>query len=422
MHWLIAAAGAVLVATCVAITSLGDLLEALPNFLILFAIAFASYATAILIVRRHRPLPRWVLPFILFVGLLARFALVPATPSLSTDMYRYLWEGRVIAAGFNPFSHAPDDAELAFLRDENYQQINHKHLETIYPPVSQLTFFLGTVLHPSLTAQKVLFVLFDMATVLLMIPLLRHRGDDPVWSVVLAWNPLVIFETAHSGHLDAIGIFFLMLGIWMFLSGRRLVATVALSASFLSKYLAGIVVVYLIRHRHFRYVALAAGLIAIGFLPFASAGSKLTSSLALYATEWHFNSVAFLVFHKLTGDPLWTRYLLAGIVGLLTMVLAWREKDIARYTYLTIAAVLLLSPTLYPWYVAWIVPFLCMFRNRAWILFTGLVFVSYWVWAVMDQTGEWALPAAVYAAEFLPFAALALWDTFQPQSRTLQPA
>ena len=91
-------------------------------------------------------------------------------------------------------------------------------------------------------------------------------------------------------------------------------------------------------------------------------------------------------------------------------VRAVRCNDIVEYTYSAVACVLLMSPTLYPWYVVWLVPLLCLRPSRAWILFTGLVSTSYWVWVVLDRTGEWRLPPAVYALEYAPFYALFLWD------------
>ena len=58
----------------------------------------------------------------------------------------------------------------------------------------------------------------------------------------------------------------------------------------------------------------------------------------------------------------------------------------------------------------WIVPFLCFYRNRAWILFTGLVCLSYWVWEVFPVEGAWELPRRVYVLEYAPFYALLAYD------------
>ena len=82
---------------------------------------------------------------------------------------------------------------------------------------------------------------------------------------------------------------------------------------------------------------------------------------------------------------------------------------------------ILLSPTVYPWYLVWIVPFLCVYPNRAWLLFTGLVALSYWVWVVYDATGVWALPGGLLALEYVPFYGLLVWDATRERSATEGP-
>ncbi|MCH7548102.1 MAG: hypothetical protein IH969_00955, partial [Candidatus Krumholzibacteriota bacterium] len=58
----------------------------------------------------------------------------------------------------------------------------------------------------------------------------------------------------------------------------------------------------------------------------------------------------------------------------------------------------------------WVVPFLCLFPNRAWILFTGLVCASYYVWHVSDDTDQWRLPTVVYALEYIPLYGFLFFD------------
>jgi hypothetical protein len=110
------------------------------------------------------------------------------------------------------------------------------------------------------------------------------------------------------------------------------------------------------------------------------------------------------------GDPVLCRRLLAGAGLAFAVAAAFRERDLVRYAFLVLACSLLIAPTVYPWYLLWIIPFLCLYPSRAWIAFTGLVMLSYRVWDAYGATGAWVLPSAVLALEYVPFYALLAWE------------
>jgi len=419
---LLAGLGAAIVAVFAAVARIEGLEHRVALFLSLYATAFVLYAVAVVVALRSHDRSAATRAVVVAVALAARVVLVPATPALSTDIHRYLWEGRVVAHGFNPFAHAPDAPELAGLRDENYEGVSHKEMVTIYPPVSQAVFALGAIVHPTLSTQKLVFVLFDVGTVLLLMSLLGLRGANPARSLVYAWSPLVVFETGHSGHLDAIGVFLTVLGLWLLARRHRARAFVVLAAGFLSKFFTGILAPYfLVRRRYMPWLLLSAAVVVAGYMPFAGAGAKLFSSLGVYSSKWQFNGVPYLALVGALGHPLIARWVLAAALVAFALVQAIRSEEVERYAFVTIGCALLLTPTLYPWYLLWVVPFLCLFPNRAWILFTGLVFASYWVWVVLERTGEWRLPAVVYAVEYVPFYALLSFDAWRRRREAVTP-
>ncbi|HNC73376.1 MAG TPA: hypothetical protein PK362_00620, partial [Elusimicrobiota bacterium] len=116
------------------------------GFLAVFAAAFFLYLPA---VRRTLKRPQ-SLGLILAAGVLFRLTAFLSPPSLSDDIYRYLWDGRVQAAGHNPYRFAPDAPELASLRNAEHTGINHKSVPTIYPPLAQAVFRLAVALSPTL--------------------------------------------------------------------------------------------------------------------------------------------------------------------------------------------------------------------------------------------------------------------------------
>lgn len=416
--WWIIAAGLALFVVFTALTLRPDLDRHVPVFLALYAAAFACYVAGIWIASTL-PATRATLIVIVLVGIAARLVLIAAPPTLSTDMYRYQWEGRVVLSGDNPFALAPNDPSLEPLRDANFQNINHPHLETIYPPLAQGIFALGAMFPRSIIALKILFVCFDVGTVLLLMLLLRDRGLAPAKAIVYAWSPLAIFETAHSGHVDALGIFFLVAGLLFFERRRGLRTTLVLAMAFLAKFGSAILIPYFVaRRRYIPWILTGLIFIVVAYLPFVGARGKLLSSLLVYSEEWQFNGFIYRAFEGLIGDPIVTRRVLG--VGLLVLVLgaAWRQRDLLRYTFVVVGAALLLAPTLYPWYVVWIVPFLCVYLNRAWLLFTGLVALSYWVWTSFPATGVWRLSPTILVLEYVPFYVLLVISAWRGRMRS----
>ena len=77
---------------------------------------------------------------VLLGALLLRLPLLPLPPSLSDDVLRYLWDGKVAAAGFNPYALAPAAEKLTPLRDEIWRRLPHRSIPTVYPPLSLAAF------------------------------------------------------------------------------------------------------------------------------------------------------------------------------------------------------------------------------------------------------------------------------------------
>jgi hypothetical protein len=404
---ILIASGVLLLLSLGAIGLSDELHRRIPLFLTLYGIAFAAYALAVWAVLRGGATGTVA---IVVIAIASRVMLIPVAPELSTDIHRYLWEGRVVLQGGNPFALAPADSSLLALRDEGFEHINHRHMATIYPPLAQGAFALAAWVQPRLWTLKALFVLFDLATLLLLLRLLRARGRPSAHAIVYAWSPLVIVETAHSGHLDAMGVCLLVLGVYGLSVQRPRVAGVAFAGALLVKYLAAVFVPFLFARRRWFALSALAALVVVGYLPFAGAGGHLLDSLRAYGGRWWFNGPPYMALAGILGDPAMSRRLLlaAGIV--FALVASIRERDPARYGFLVVGCALLLSPTVYPWYLVWIIPFLCLFPNRAWILFSGLVALSYQVWTVYDRSGAWIVPTRFLALEYLPFYGLLAWD------------
>ena len=133
--------------------------------LILLSISGIPFLFAVWWTFRHKKFPANTLLIILIGGALFRLILVPLDPPrLSTDVYRYIWDGRLQGIGINPYLYLPVDPRLAGLRDDSiYPNINRKeYAHTIYPPVAQIFFFVVTRVTQSIPGFKGALVLLDL--------------------------------------------------------------------------------------------------------------------------------------------------------------------------------------------------------------------------------------------------------------------
>ncbi|MDH3215682.1 MAG: hypothetical protein OEN01_05240 [Candidatus Krumholzibacteria bacterium] len=418
-RWLPIVLGALLVILSVYVTSLGDLTKEIPRFLTVFGVMFGLYAAAILLLsRRHGP-HRQTLILIFVVAIACRVVYLTSTPTLSNDIYRYLWEGRAVQAGFNPFAYPPEASELESLRDDNYDSIHHRHLETIYPPLAQAAFYLGAIISPKVKVQRAIFVFFDMATMVLIVLLLRHRRRNVNLCAVYGWSPLVMLEFSHSGHMDSLGIFFLVLAVLLFHLAKKSFAVASLALSFVAKYFSAVLLPFLVcKKGYLKWLPVFALIVVVAYVPFAGAPSKLVSSLAVYGRQWEFNSLIYTAARQLSWSPDWIRLTLMAVVVLFALYQGYRLNDLVRYSYRVLGIALLLSPTIYPWYLCWIVPFLCFHPSRAWLLLTGAIVISYWVWVSFAATGNWEVGIRLLLIEYVPFLSILVYESYR--SRTLR--
>jgi alpha-1,6-mannosyltransferase len=429
---LLLASAPLLWALFLAFASTNRTLEQRPRELLLFFAAFALFLICTLAVWRANPLAsrRWTL-LILATGLLFRLTVAPLRPATTTDVYRYLWEARVTRAGYNPYTYPPNAPELTPLRNWMWNPLPFKSVPAAYPPVAQYVFLLSSYLPlPSVRALKLLLALFDVLTLLLLADLLRRLGRPPAWVIAYAWHPLIVCELVARGHLDTIGLFFLVLTFRLRLLrplAGPILSGAALALSILSKGYALVVTPFLLPApgRRLPFLLGLAAAAFLAYLPFLSAGPDLFRGLSLYARQWVGNSSVFAL-TNLALSPLTDRHDTLARLLCTTALAAWiiwlyltrrapadDTQTAARFSFRSLAGLILLTPAVYPWYLGWTIPFLCLERSLPWLLLTGTIFGFYAhnllgpghteIWLI--TTAEYALPALVAVAMWLARAA-----------------
>src|SRR5712691_2184144 len=246
----------------------------------------AVYAFAVWLILRCR-FGRAALVLIFAVAVIARAIALPAPPTLSTDIARYVWDGRVQAAGINPYRYVPADERLAALRDDAiYPNINRADdAPTVYPPVAEMIFLAVTRLSETLTAMRLVMIGFEVVTVLALLALLRHDGRPPERVLIYAWHPLPIWEFAGTGHVDAAAIAFMTLAMLAAARDRRVLAGLALAAGTLVKPFAVVIAPALWRRWDWRMPTAFVATIIACYLPYLSAGWGVLGSFDGYGEE-----------------------------------------------------------------------------------------------------------------------------------------
>lgn len=349
-----------------------------------------------------------------------RALVVLAPPYLSSDLYRYIWDGRVIAAGINPYEYIPDDARLTALRDAAiFPRINRgNYARTIYPPAAETIFLLVTRLGESPIAIKLAMVGFEAASVALMLRLLARAGRPAPWIAMYAWHPLPLWEFAGSGHIDAAMIFFVTLALW---SRRPGLTGLALAGGTLVKFFPGALLPALWRRWDWRLPAAFGAAVVLAYLPFVGAGIHVFGFLPNYVGEEGFASGAGFYWWNVAKSvlPLGGSNLpyIAGAASLLAALaahVAFRRRapnaDIPGAALLAGAFMALLTPH-YPWYFSWLVVFACLAASPALMWLTATSFVLYLLpfWPQVVWNRDRLIVESVLYVPFVILAAAELW-------------
>jgi alpha-1,6-mannosyltransferase len=409
-----------------------------------FWVAFLLYAVVVWLALRLGDFPpRWLaVLFVLAAGMQA--ILVFTRPTLSDDMYRYVWEGRVqVVSGLSPYRYPPNAPELASLRDAHiWASVNRKPAVTIYPPLAEATFALLWRIWPD-SVRWFQIVMSGGALLAggLLVGLLRDLGRPTARVLIYLWSPLLIFETAHSAHLDGLVLPLLVGAWWARLRGRDALSGALLGLAAAYKLYPALLLPALWRPDHkqgrWRMPAALLGVLAVSYLlAILRQGSAVIGFLPNYLRET-FNLSPLVqavlaalrvlnagVLHGLGLGPLRElALLLLGALALLGLYMlrhpAQDGETALRRSLWLMGAFILLSHDLFSWYMLWLLPLLAVFLQpgrlgrlpalradawTGWWLFCGLAALSYTFFI------RWRpVPAAIWG-EFLPLYALLLLD------------
>lgn len=329
-----------------------------------------------------------------------RIPLASPRVGADNDMVRYMWDGRVQRLGYNPFLVVPADPAMAATHTDETRLMPSRRARTPYPAAAQLFFRLVVTLHESSRAMKIALVLCDLATIWVLLAWLRDTRRSEWLALAYAWNPLVILEVAHSGHIDALGALWIAIAAWMLSTGRGMRAAIAFVIAVATKLLP-IVLLPLFWKRIRIRDGIVAGLVLLAmYLPFSSAGAVPLGAVPNVVAFIRFNGPLFKGLAALTSPQ--GAAAIAVLSGLAVAAwMRWRRPadDPAAWAW-PMAVALACAPVIYPWYLLYFTPFLFTLATLPLIVWTYSAIPVYIVWELSKHGHRWFVPAPVVWIEF----------------------
>ncbi len=411
-------------------------------------IAGAGFLALPLLIRASKGLSpglaKGLLWAMLAAGLAMRLVLFASEPALEDDYQRYLWDGAVTANGLNPYKNAPEAAKaaepqstalgrLALESGPVLGRVNHPLLRTLYPPVAQGAFALAHWLEPwSLSAWRALILVCDLASIALLLVMLRDLGRSPLWAALYWWNPVVLKELFNSAHMDALVLPLVLGGLVLAVRNRFIGATASLTLAAGVKFWPVILLPLVWRgalnkpKRLIATIALTLCACALIAWPMVLAGLDQSSGLLVYASKWKTNSALFPMIDGFAGWILDTArinflnsgLLARGVIALaLCAVVAWQcrapathAQDYIHKALIIIASLFLLSPAQFPWYYLWVLPLLACRPVPGLLILSATLPLYYTAFYFLSRQSYQIYLDSIVWLIWLPAWGLLAWD------------
>jgi len=409
--------------------------ETVPLFLIYFSL-FLLY---VLIIRKNTHINDDSLKFWIIAAVIFRLMLLFSVPALSDDFYRFIWDGRLLAAGYHPFAEVPSyymsqSLSIPGIDQGLFNKLNSKQTFTIYPSVAQFIFWLsvklstGTV-YSSIVVMKVIIFLFEIGTLWMMTKVLLRFNIARANTLLYALNPLVILELTGNLHFEGVMVFFLLTAVFYLTRQQLSVSSLAFALSICTKLIPLLFLPLLLRYLGWKktliYWTLTGAITLLLFLPLLNTEiiRGLTTSLGYYFQRFEFNASLYYLIREIgyliAGFNIiqFAAPLLAIAAASIIFYLAFRnlpssftgniDASVFKSMVWSMFIYLLSAAILHPWYIITLLVISLMTPFRFPLVWTGVIFLSY---AGYTQT-EFEENLLLVAIEYIIMIAYLLYET-----------
>lgn len=386
---------------------------------------FLGYVLVVSLPTRPAVPPATADRFLFASAIFFRLLLLFAMPQLSDDVYRFVWDGRLLAHGYNPYLYLPGQlrntpiAAVCGLDEPLFRLLNSPNYFTVYPPINQALFGLAARLSSASLPTSVVWLripilLSETGSMWLMARLLRRFGRNPNLALLYGLNPLVILELTGNLHFEAVMIFFVLLAAWLFVEGRWVASAGTLALAIGTKLLP-LLLLPLIMHRlgwqkGILYALLTGILTAALFAPFASwqLARNVFSSINLYFQKFEFNASVYYVlraigywikgYNAIERIGFWLS--VTTTLSVLWIALRWRTAASVQLVA-TLTLYFAFATTVHPWYITTLVAASVFTRFRYPVVWSTLIPLSYFTYHAQPYRENLWLTAVEYGIVIL---------------------
>ena len=422
------ALAAILESVFIRIAFLGDLRQHVSGAIGLLLLAGIFYLVCTcLVLRRRSPVPP---ALVVGAAIVFRLTFWPLYPALSDDVFRYRWEGKLQAAGGNPYEVRPNDEAWSSLRDVTFASVPGRDFRAVYGPLVEeiewTTYALVSRFEARPFAQafwfKVPSALFDLGSMAALWLLLKAKNIPRDRLLIYAWSPLPLIEFWGTGHNDSIAVFFLLLALTLQSRARQravLGAFAALALSTASKFWPAILFPIFIgwRPRRSLWSLIAIPILALATLPYVTSTVRWPGIdenfrfMSGFLGGWRNNDSLFGVLLWAAGNDFYLakKFAFAIVCVAIVAVVALRWPP-ERSALAVIAVLLMVSANCHPWYLTWMLPLLVFYPAPPLLLWLTLAPLAHTAVIRWIAAGEWNGSTSVRYYEYVPvYVALAIW-------------
>ena len=370
-------------------------------------------------------------------GVLLRVLLIASLPKLSDDVYRFIWDGRLLLNFEDPYKYLPAHhlgQGLTGITQGLYDQLNSPDYFTVYPPLNQVIFFISTLFSPgsivwSVVILRVILIVFELGNISLIRKLLRHYKLPQAYGLIYVLNPLVLFEVTGNLHFEGIMVYFLLMAIWQYEQGKLHKSAIFFGLSVATKFLPLIFLPLLLRKIGFKktmiYGLIVGATLSVTFLPLINTAHiwAIKDSIELYFQKFEFNgSIYYLArwygfetagHNIIAKSGKWMMYATMATIFLYSLIS--KKKDWPRQMVWVWTLYLLFATTVHPWYIIPLLAVAVFSKVRFPFLWSYLIFLTY----ANYLGGEYTDRIEVVIVEYSLVGLIALWEVFGGSSEKL---
>jgi alpha-1,6-mannosyltransferase len=382
-----------------------------------YSLLFLGY---LLMINKFREVDiRWLIATSLLFRLIPLFAI----PALSDDFYRFIWDGRLWAAGINPFAGLPgefiNDPALATkgITNELFGLLNSPTNYTVYPPVPQYVNWLAARVFAnnitySIYLMRTVLIGAEMASIIFLYLLLRKYHLKPHLLAIYAFNPLVIIEITGNLHHEGLMITFLLGFLYFNAHNKMPQAAIMLALSIASKLLPlmFLPLILLNQKQWFRFSVVLMVTLTILFIPLLDQSfiTGMQDSLTLYYQNFEFNAGLYYILREvgywiygynaiaLIGKILFI--LSAGLIMIYSFLLARERYNFTLSFTILYLIFVVFSLILHPWYIIILLAFAPFTKFRFPVVWSYFIFLTYLGYGQAGFTENYYLLAVEFIA------------------------